>query len=80
MTPLDTLMESLDKRYLGVMDNDPLLAAPEDIDVIIAYHRRNRANSEAGIKPKKEAGPPVDLVAMGLIKKTVAEPVRRRIV
>ena len=80
MTTLDTLMDNLNTRYFAVMDNDPLINSPGDIDTVIEYHRRNRANAVAGIKPKKEAGPKIDLVAMGLIKKA-PEPVviRRRV-
>lgn len=53
-----------------LMDLDPLEMTVTDIDAIIAYHRKNRANAEAGIKPKKETGPKqkLDLVALGLIK------------
>lgn len=65
-----------------LMDLDPLEMTPANIDSIIAYHRKNRANAEAGIKPKKEAGPKqkIDLLALGLIKeKPPAEPVKRRV-
>ena len=53
-----------------LMDLYPDKMTKDDIDAIIAYHRQNRAHSEAGIKPKKETGPKVklDLEAMGLIK------------
>lgn len=44
-----------------LMDLDPLSMSARDIDSIIAYHRQNRANAEAGIKPKKETGPKVSL-------------------
>lgn len=61
-----------------LMDLDPLEMTKENIDQIIAYHRKARLNAEAGIKPTKEAGPKakVDLVAMGLLPK--AEPIKRR--
>lgn len=44
-----------------LMSLDPLEMSARDIDSIIAYHRKNRANAEAGIKPKKETGPKVSL-------------------
>ena len=47
-----------------LMSMDPLEMAAKDIDAIIAYHRKNRANAEAGIKPKKEAGPKVSLTSL----------------
>lgn len=61
-----------------LMDLDPLLMTANDITSIIAYHRRNRANSEAGIKPKKESGPKqkIDLLALGLIKPKPIAPRR----
>lgn len=76
---LDALMDSLGKRYADIMDNDPLSNTPDDINVIIAYHRKNRANAEAGIKAKKETGPEVkiDLIALGMVK--APEPFKRRI-
>jgi len=57
--------------------NDPILETlnraaeeltPSDIDSIIAYMRKQRANFEAGVKPKKET---VDLVQALQIKKNV---------
>lgn len=61
-----------------LMDLDPMMMTPDDITQIIAYHRKNRANHEAGIKPKKETGPvaKIDLAQLGLTK--VVEPIRRR--
>ena len=44
-----------------LMDLDPLDLTAEHIDGIIAYHRKNRANAAAGIKPKREAGPKIDI-------------------
>ena len=65
-----------------LMDLDPMQMSDKDLDAIIQYHRNNRANSEAGIKPKKESGPKqsLDLAKLGLIKKpaTVAPTARRR--
>ena len=45
----------------SLMDLDPLDLTAENIDAIIAYHRKNRANAAAGIKAKKETGPKKDL-------------------
>ena len=45
----------------SLMDLDPLSLTASDIDAIIAYHRKNRANAAAGIKAKKETGPKKDL-------------------
>lgn len=44
-----------------LMSLDPLELSSQDINKIIAYQRKARANNEAGIKPKKEAGPKADL-------------------
>lgn len=62
----------------ALMDLDPLSMTPDDITEVIAHHRRNRANHEAGIKPKKESGPAakIDLAVLGLVK--VEEPIKRR--
>jgi len=30
------------------------LVVPDDIDILVAYHRNNRARVEAGEKPKKD--------------------------
>jgi len=49
-----------------LMNLDPLEMTPANIDSIIAYHRKNRANAALGIKPAKESGPKLkldDLVA-----------------
>lgn len=64
----------------ALMDLDPDKMTKSDIDAIIVYHRNNRANAEAGIKPKKTSGPKqtLDLSKLGLIKKPVAVPVSRR--
>lgn len=61
-----------------LMDLDPLLMTPDDITQIIEYHRRNRANFEAGVKPKKDTGPKqeINLVQLGLAVKE--EPIKRR--
>lgn len=45
-----------------LMSLDPLeMAKGDNLDKIIAYHRKNRANAEAGIKPVKEKGPKVSI-------------------
>lgn len=44
-----------------LMDMDPLELSKQDIDKIIEYQRKARANFQAGIKPKKEVGPKKDL-------------------
>lgn len=65
-----------------LMSLDPLEMSARNIDDIIAYHRRNRANAEAGIKPKKETGPKMtlDLAALGLSKPVAtAPPMKRRV-
>lgn len=62
-----------------LMDLDPLLLTPENVDAIVEYHRRNRANLESGIKPKKETGPKVELDLVKLNLAAPAQVVRRRI-
>ena len=44
-----------------LMDLDPLSLTAENIDSIIAYHRKGRANAAAGIKAKRESGPKIDI-------------------
>lgn len=63
-----------------LMDLDPLSMTPTDIDKIIAYHRQNRANAEAGIKPKKETGPKAKLEGLldNLLKPKVVSKISRR--
>lgn len=48
----------------ALMDIDPLELSDQDLDKIIAYQRKARANREAGIKPKKESGPKIDLATL----------------
>ena len=45
----------------SLMDLDPLDLTAENIDSIIAYHRKGRANAAAGIKAKRETGPKLDI-------------------
>lgn len=51
-----------------LMSLDPLELSKQDIEVIIAYHRNQRAMREAGKKPKKDSGPKqvLDLTKLGL--------------
>ena len=62
-----------------LMSLDPLELSKQDIDIIIAYHRNQRALREKGVKPKKDKGPSstLDLVALGL--KPAAPKINRRI-
>lgn len=64
-----------------LMDLDPLEYSAMDIEKIIAYQRQQRANSEAGTKPKKETGPKLslDLQGLGLTKPKLVEPMKRRL-
>ncbi len=72
---IDTLMD--------LMDTDPLLLQPRDIDAIIAYHRKARARQvEGGPRPKRESGPKLDIVAVmgGLLGEAPAKPtIKRRV-
>ena len=73
---IDTLMD--------LMDTDPLLLQPRDIDAIIAYHRKARAKQvEGGARPKRESGPKLDIggIMEGLVgeAKPKAPTVKRRV-
>lgn len=68
-----TEKEEQDPRFPGsgnyldwLMSLDPLELSAQNIDQVIAYHRRNRAMVDAGVKPKKNEGPKVDLAKIGL--------------
>ena len=88
-TGIDKLMDklpTLNAEYERVIDQDPTLHTPKDIDTIIAYHRRNRANAEAGIKPPKERGSKPSISLKGVLdnlmtgKPKATEPsIKRRI-
>ena len=71
---LDTLMN---EDPMGLTLNDPKL------DALIAHYRKQRANVEAGIKPKKERGPTVSLdsVLANLTKKPITpqNTIKRRV-
>lgn len=77
MTDLDNLMSrlaDLDAKDVGLWNKD-------DINDIIAYQRKMRAQREAGVKVsrKKNSDVPekkIDLLALGLVKKV--EPITRR--
>ena len=44
-----------------LMELDPLSLTATDIDSIIAYHRKARANASSGGKRAKPTGPKLDL-------------------
>lgn len=77
MSDLDNLMTrlaDLDSKDVGLWNKD-------DIDTIIAYQRKMRAQREAGVKVsrKKNSDQPekkIDLLALGLVKRV--EPIVRR--
>lgn len=66
-----------------LMDADPLGLSDQDIDKIIAYHRQQRANREAGgaKRASKDTGPKLDIAALlgGMVKaEPKAAPLTRR--
>lgn len=73
---VDDLMERLAEVY----DKDPTIYTRDDIDIIIAYQRKMRANREGGIKTKKPKAPgqKIDLLALGLVK-APAQIARRKL-
>lgn len=79
MSDLDDLMSrlaDLDSKDVGLWNKD-------DIDAIIQYQRKMRAQRESGIKVsrKTKSDAPekkIDLLALGLVKKVVPI-VRRRV-
>lgn len=61
-----------------LMNLDPLELTRDspELEAIIKVYRNQRANAEAGIKPKKEAGPKLNLDAvMQGLKAKIATPV-----
>ena len=76
MTDLDDLMARLE----ALDHSDPASWKDKNIDDVIAYQRKARAQREAGVKPKRgQSDVPkkgIDLVALGLMKKV--EPLVRR--
>lgn len=65
-------------NYLDwLMELDPLELSAQNIDDIIAYQRKARANHEAGVKPKKsDTAAKIDLNVIGLV--TTEAPIKRR--
>ena len=66
-----------------LMDLDPLSLTTNNIESIIAYHRKARANAAAGIKPKRESGPKIDISSVvagmtGTAQPSSAPSIRRR--
>ena len=63
-----------------LMDRDPLNLSAQDIDDIVAYHRRQRARRASGEKPEKNtAGPKIDLSSIiKSLKPAEAKPVITR--
>jgi hypothetical protein len=66
-----------------LMELDPLDLTAENIDAIIAYHRKARASASLGGKAKRDtAGPKVDisavLQALGGTPAPAASAIRRR--
>lgn len=66
-----------------LMDIDPLQLTSENIDAIIAHHRRARANATPGAKARRESGPKIDLTEamsglLGIPAKASVPTVRRR--
>jgi hypothetical protein len=47
-----------------LMDEDPLNLSAQDIDEIIKYQRKMKANFEAGVKAPKGEGPKIDVAAL----------------
>lgn len=67
-----------------LMNLDPLELTRDspELEALIRVYRQQRANAEAGIKPKKEAGPKVSLTGIldGMIKKTApVGEIKRRV-
>ena len=74
----DTAPNTVDQ----LMEIDPLELTSENIDAIIAYHRKARAASTGGKAKRDTAGPKVDISevmkALGGAPAPVAGVVRRR--
>lgn len=80
-----TEKEEQDPRFPGtgnyldwLMSLDPLELSARNIDDVISYHRRNRSLVDAGVKPKKNEGPKIDLEKIGLA--APKQVVKRRII
>jgi hypothetical protein len=65
-----------------LMNKDPLELSEQDIDAIIAYQRKMRAQRESGVKVKKgDSSKPavkLDLAALGLLKPKAQAPTMKR--
>ena len=59
-----------------LMALDPLELSAQDIDSIIAYHRKGRALFESGVKPKRSGEAAPSLAEIGLAQKPA--PLKRR--
>ena len=78
------MSEQPDPRWNGagnyldwLMELDPLDLSAQNIDDIIAYQRKARANHEAGVKPKKsDTAAKIDLNVIGLV--SAEKPIQRR--
>lgn len=61
-----------------LMDEDPLNLSAQDIDQIILYQRKMKANFDAGIKSPKGDAPKIDLKALLGASVSKVEVTRRR--
>lgn len=48
----------------------PLTYTTQDLDILIAYHRHNRARRATGFKPTKPVKPTIDVLSLLSIKPT----------
>lgn len=62
----------------ALMALDPLELSAQDIDSIIAYHRKNRAIVESGGKPKRgTSGPALTLADLNIAPKPLTMKKRK---
>lgn len=76
---MDSDLDELMNRLAALDHSDPASWKDKDIDSVIAYQRKVRAQRESGAKPKRgeAAAAPIDLKALGLGK---AQPkIQRRV-
>lgn len=73
-TDLDALMLKLGAEVDEALQKDPLLVTPRDIDLIIAYQRKHRAQVESGgsKRAKRTDGPKASI--SGLLDRMIAKP------
>lgn len=77
MSDINQLITDMDELMDRILE-DPTLAKPEEIDLIIKHHRQYRAKIEGGEKPKKaKSTVSLDLAQLGLVPQK--EPIKRRI-